>query len=90
MALVSEPGGVPVEPCPACGNPIVWAIDTSAKWTPVDAEVHREGTLTLAAGWDGRPVTRKPLAKLAFGRQDLHRPHTGTCTRPRVLKEIGR
>lgn len=76
-------------PCPACGDYVVWAVDSRAQWTPVDVAAHPLGTLALSRGWDGRPKATKPSAKLAFGRRDLHQPHASTCRKPRVLKEIG-
>lgn len=84
--MTTEPAPIQVEACPACGEPITWARDTSARRVPVDAHPHPSGTLALTSGWDGVPQARKPSAKLAFGRTDLHRPHVSTCTRLRVLK----
>lgn len=67
----------------------MWALDARAQWTPVDVAAHPAGTLALSRNWDGNPAVRKPSAKLAFGRRDLHQPHNSTCRRPQVLKEIG-
>lgn len=78
--------GMPVVPCPACGHPIVWARDPSARRTPVDADASPEGTLSLATGWDGTPQVRRPSARLAYGRTNLHRPHATTCTKKAQLK----
>lgn len=82
--------GDPVEPCPACGASIIWGLDGNAKRVPVDALAHPDGTYTLLPGWDGRPRVSKLPPKLAFGRRNLHQPHTSTCRRPSVLKEHSR
>ncbi len=76
-----EPG-----PCPACGAPILWAVDPNGRHVPIDLEPSPGGTLSLSQTWEGKPRVTKPSSKLAFGRSNLHTPHRVTCSNLAKLK----
>lgn len=76
------------EPCPACGSPILWALDGQAKRIAVDVEATPEGTLRLSVRWDGAIRATTPTAKLGFGLRTLRQPHIKTCTRLGQFKRI--
>lgn len=76
------------EPCPACGGPIVWALDSQLKRIAVDAEPSPDGTLRLSTRWDDAIRALVPSKKLGFGLRTLRKSHLKTCTRLGQFKRL--
>lgn len=85
----SVAGAFPVEACPLCSAPIVWALDHLATYVPVDAHPGDGGSVVLRQGPDGIPRAHKPSPKFAFG-LSMHPVHYQTCRKPKLLRERGR
>jgi hypothetical protein len=78
---------VDTEPCPYCGEEIVWAVTQSGKLMPVNPEPHPAGSLKLFRNRAGRRAVTVVASKSA---PDLHRPHLATCARYEAAKHARR
>ena len=81
-----------VEHCSSCYRPIIWAITTTAKAMPVDAEPPTQGG---NVDLEHRGATVKPLARVLgvaaqFGRANLRTSHFATCPDAKKWRSKGR
>lgn len=70
------------EGCGRCGVQLIQAATRNGRTVALDAEPARGGTYQLTDRGTLQPLAEKLSIVAQFGRRDLHRPHTETCTRP--------
>jgi len=77
----------PIEPCPFCAAPVIWARDTSkGSVIALNAEKAYGGTHALRPGPTGLPLAAKLAPSRSFGVQ-CRTLHVTTCTKPKLLRQ---
>lgn len=77
----------PVEPCPFCAAPVIWARDTvKGGAIALNAERAHGGTHALRPGPTALPLAVKLTPSKAFGVQ-CRTLHVTTCRKPKDLRQ---